>query len=50
MSNITRLPPFPKPMRVEAEIPISQHDRVANSDCNLHRWLEEYKIEAVQSR
>jgi hypothetical protein len=26
MNNITRLPPFPKTVRVEAEIPISQRD------------------------
>ena len=26
MSNVTRLPPFPKTIRVEAEIPVSQRD------------------------
>jgi hypothetical protein len=26
MSNVTRLPPFPKTVRVEAEIPVSQRD------------------------
>lgn len=26
MSNVTRLPPFPKTVHVEADIPISQRD------------------------
>jgi hypothetical protein len=47
MSKVTRLPPFSKTVRVEAEILDSQRDEF---DRAMHRWLEEYRIEPTARR
>jgi hypothetical protein len=54
MSNVTRLPPFPKTIHVEADIPISQRDEferaivdiVAASGRAWMHWIE-IKINAL---
>jgi hypothetical protein len=48
MSKVTRLPPFSKTVRVEAEILDSQQRD--EFDRAMHRWLEEYRIEPTARR
>jgi hypothetical protein len=47
MGKNTRLPPFSKTVRVEAEILDSRRDEFAPA---MHRWIEECRIEPATRR